>query len=197
MGEADQQGLGTRNTGRVLPLSVFEIELGGAIDASRLAQIDAIFFAASNTKQFADEPERDTFRERWLGRYLDRYRQHVFLALSPDEHIIGYLAGCLDDPARQPLFADIGYFAALADITQLYPAHLHINLDAACRGRGIGARLIEAFCARAAASRCPGVHVVTGEGARNVRFYERCGFRSLRLIDWNASRLVILGRNLA
>ena len=196
MGEADRHGADARSAVRLLPLSSLERKLGRRIDATELAQIDAIFYAASNTRQFADQRERDAFRERWLGRYLDRYGDHFFLALGADERIIGYLAGCLDDPARQPLFADIGYFPALAHLTDAYPAHLHINLDTGWRGCGIGARLIEAFCAHAASAGSPGVHVVTGERARNVHFYARCGFHPLRAIDWNASRLVMLARRL-
>jgi GNAT superfamily N-acetyltransferase len=194
---AEQHGTSAASTVRILSLRSLEQELGGLIDAARLAQIDAIFFAASNTQQFADQEERKAFRERWLGRYLDRYRDHVFLALDPEARPIGYLVGCLDDPAHQPLFSDIGYFAILSDLTGRYPAHLHINLDADWCGRGIGAQLIETFCAHAVAVGSPGVHVVTSEGARNVRFYERCGFRPLRSFDWNASRLVMLGRDLA
>jgi GNAT superfamily N-acetyltransferase len=173
-----------------------EQERGGQIDAAQLAQIDAIFFAASNTQQFANDEERSAFRERWLGRYLDCYREHVFVALDPDEGIIGYLVGCLDDPARTPLFSDIGHSTILSDLTERYPAHLHINLDAQWRNRGIGAQLIEAFCMHATAAGSPGMHVVTGDGARNVRFYERCGFRPLRSIAWNDAEIVLLGRNL-
>ena len=197
MNEADRHEADTGSAARILPLGGLERELGRRIDATELARLDAIFFAASNTQKFADPRLRNAFRERWLGRYLDRCCDHFFLALGPQERIIGYLAGCLDDPARHPLFADIGYFAALSDLTRLYPAHLHINIDSAWRGRGIGARLIEAFCAHAAAAGRAGVHVMTGEQARNVRFYLRCGFRPLRSTDWNALRLVILGRNLA
>ena len=197
MREAERHETTAGNTVRILSLQSLERERGGPINAAELAQIDTIFFAASNTQQFADEGERGAFHERWLGRYLDRYRQHFFLALGPEGRVIGYLAGCLDNPAHQLLFADIGYFAALAALTQLYPAHLHINLDADWRNRGIGARLIEAFCAHAAAAGSPGVHVVTGAASRNVGFYQRTGFHQLRSFDWNNSRLVMLGRNLA
>lgn len=182
---------------RIVPLVAHERDTGRRIDAARKIAIDTVFFSSSNTQQFAHEQERDAFRERWLGRYLDHYRQHFFLALGPDERVVGYLAGCLDDPAHQPLFADIGYFPALADLTQLHPAHLHINLHASWRDRGIGARLIDAFCAHAVAAAAPGVHVVAGEGARNVRFYVRCGFHPLRSFDWNTSRLIVLGRSLS
>jgi GNAT superfamily N-acetyltransferase len=197
MTRAEQHGASAASTVRLLSLQSFEHERGSPINAAELTQIDAIFFAASNTQQFADERERSAFHERWLGRYLDRYREHFFLALGPEGRVIGYLAGCLHDPAHQPLFSDIGYFATLSGLTKHYPAHLHINLDADWRSRGVGARLIEAFCAHAAAAGSPGVHVVTGAPSRNVGFYQRTGFHQLRSFDWNSSRLVLLARRLA
>ena len=41
-----------------------------------MAQIDAIFFQASG-RSFEPGAERDAFRERWLGCYLEHDRQHV------------------------------------------------------------------------------------------------------------------------
>jgi GNAT superfamily N-acetyltransferase len=172
------------------------VDLIGGASFNRIAQIETIFFASSNIQQFANDAERAVFRERWLGRYLDRWPEHVFVASTPDR-IIGYLAGCLDDPATHPVFADIGYMPAFADLSQSYPAHLHINLDPAWRSGGVGTRLIDAFCAHAQ-RRAPGVHVVTGRGARNVRFYERNGFRLLRTTrsPWSDAEIAFLGRKL-
>lgn len=197
MAEAEPHSSDAGTRVRILPLRGWQRELGGPIDASHLARLEAIFFAASNVRHFADEPARHAFRERWLGRYLAHYSADFFLAIDDAAGIVGYLAGCLDDPARLPLFTDIGYFAENSDITRRYPAHLHVNLDADWRNRGIGARLIDAFCAHAAAAKAPGVHVVTGSATRNVRFYARCGFAPLRTVVWNGSRIVILGRALA
>ena len=77
-----------------------------------------------------------------------------------------------------------------------YPAHLHINLGPAFRSRGIGARLIEAFAAVARARGAPGMHVVTGEGMRNVRFYQRCGFVEAGRTTWNGRPIIFLARSL-
>ena len=115
-------------------------------------------------------------------------------AASP---VVGYLVGCLEDPARTPRFADIGYFRELAPLTARFPAHLHINLTAACRSHGIGARLIAAFCAHAATRGARGVHVVTGRHQRNVRFYVRMGFLWRGSVGAGTPReLVLLGREL-
>ena len=61
-----------------------------------------------------------------------------------------------------------------------YPAHLHVGLDAAFRGRHLGRRLVEAFLAQLSAAGVPGVHaVVLAENAPAGRFFERLGFRPL------------------
>jgi GNAT superfamily N-acetyltransferase len=169
---------------------------GAPLASPARAQVEAIFFEASG-RSFEAGPERDAFRERWLSRYLDSGRDEVFLALAGDGTVAGYLVGDVRDPARQARFDDIGYFrGAFADLCRQYPAHLHINLAPAFRGRGIGARLIEAFAAAASAAGAPGLHVVTGEGMRNVRFYQRCGFAERGRTTWNGRSLVFLARSL-
>ena len=97
----------------------------------------------------------------------------------------------------QERFADVGYFrTAFANLSPLYPAHLHINLAAHFRGQGTGARLIEAFAEIARQAGAPGMHVVTGRGMRNVRFYERCGFVERDSASWKGGEVVFLGRAL-
>ncbi len=181
-------------TARVRVVRLIDL-CGGSVSLDRIAQIETIFFASSNVQQFADEAERAAFRERWLGRYLDRWPEHIFVARTGDDRVIGYLAGCHEDPAVHPAFADIAYMPAFADLSRSYPSHLHINLDPAWRSGGIGTRLIDAFCAHAQ-RRAPGVHVVTGRTSRNVRFYERNGFRLLRTTrsPWSNAEIAFLGR---
>lgn len=122
----------------------------------------------------------------------------VLLAMTEEGVVAGYLVGALQDPALQERFADISYFRThFADLCRLFPAHLHINLGSAFRNRGIGAALIEAFAEAAAQAGSPGMHVVTGRGMRNVRFYQRCGFRELGSAERNGGASVFLGRALA
>ncbi len=100
-------------------------------------------------------------------------------------------------PPSQDRFADIGYFRTdFAELCRQFPAHLHINLAPAFRSHGIGARLIEAFAAYAADQGAVGMHVVTGAGMRNVRFYERCGFQQRGAAERNGGQAVFLGRAL-
>jgi GNAT superfamily N-acetyltransferase len=170
------------------------LRMTGPLTASVRCQVEAIFFEASS-RTFEQGPEREAFLERWLGRYLGG--DEVFLALAGKDAVAGYLVGALQNPAGQARFDDIGYFkAAFADLCRQYPAHLHINLAPAFRSRGIGARLMEAFAARARAAGAPGMHVVTGSGLRNVRFYQRCGFAERGATTWNGRPIVFLARGL-
>ena len=122
----------------------------------------------------------------------------VLLAIAGEGTVAGYLVGALENPALQERFADISYFRThFADLCRRFPAHLHINLSEPCRNRGIGAALVEAFAEVAARAGAPGMHIVTGRGMRNVRFYERCGFRELGSAERNGGASVFLARELA
>jgi GNAT superfamily N-acetyltransferase len=174
-----------------------------AIPGSRLppelaAQVNAIFFEASGRTGFASAEERAAFRERWLGRYLAGGTDVVLVAQDRGGTVAGYLVGAVEDPAEQERFADISYFRGeFRELCRQYPAHLHINLAPAFRGRGIGARLIAAFAARAAEAGAGGFHVVTAKAARNVSFYERCGLAEVGATRWNGREVVLLARRLA
>jgi GNAT superfamily N-acetyltransferase len=159
-------------------------------------EIDTIFFEASATQSFAGDAEQTAFRERWLGRYLTHYPAQAYVALTEDGTVAGYLVGSLDDPARTPLFSDIGYFASFAALTADYPAQLHVNLAPRWRGQGIGARLVDAFAHDARSARVKGVHVVTGRGMRNVGFYLANGFHEASALTSNGRDIVFLARSL-
>jgi ribosomal protein S18 acetylase RimI-like enzyme len=161
-----------------------------------LAELDSIFFGASATQVFDTPAARAAFRERWLGSYLKLDKNEVILALTTEDRLAGYLVGSLRDPACDPRHASLTYFRELAPHTCNFPAHLHINVATQHRSMGIGARLIEAFCHHAAARGAPGVHVVTGQGMRNIGFYLRNGFAELAEAPWNGRTVVMLGRRL-
>lgn len=164
-------------------------------DEAADASMNAIFFAASGTQSFTSVSDRQAFRQRWLGRFLEGDEgAHAFVAVA-DATVIGYLVGALDDPARSGRFADVDYFRDFAHLTPTYPAHLHINMAPAARSRGIGARLIDAFADHARAAGAPGMHVVTGAASRNVQFYRACGFVEVGRLE-TSKPIVFLGREL-
>ncbi len=161
------------------------------------ADIEAIFFEAAGPRVFESETARAAFRERWLLRYLETFPQEAFVAQTRSGRVVGYLVGCLEDPARQPMFADISYFAGFAHLTAKFPGHLHINLAADHRGAGIGSRLIEAFTVHAAEKAAPGIHAVTADGARNNAFYRRCGFERAGAMPWNGNPIAFFAKRLS
>ncbi len=165
-------------------------------DARLSAGLDAVFFAASNTKSFAGEAARSAFRQRWLGRYLQADPRWAYVALNESGTVVGYLVGSIDDPARTPRFADLAYFSHFAHLTPRYPAQLHVNVAEDYRGAGLGGRLIEAFVEDLRAAGIGGVHAVTSKGARNAGFYERQGFRELASSGSGVGEVVFLARDI-
>ena len=160
-----------------------------------IAQVEAIFWQTA-ARPIPPGAERDAFKERWLGRYLEG-DDVVLIALAGDDRVVGYLVGAVENPTEQARFADIGYFRTdFAGLSRHFPAHLHINLDAGFRSQGIGARLIEAFAACAKGAGAAGMHAVTSKGQRNVAFYARCGFTERAAAVWNGREIVFLGREL-
>jgi len=151
---------------------------------------------------------RAQFRAFWLDRYVSAMPQAAFLAVSTSADAtspayVGYVVGAHDDgqiptmvpDPRRRLIADPAEFAGFS---ATYPAHLHINVIPNVQGSGVGRRLIEAFCERAAACGAVGVRVVTGAAARNIGFYKALGFKPLAdADDAIRRRLALLGRALS
>jgi GNAT superfamily N-acetyltransferase len=159
-----------------------------------LSAIDEVFFEAALKKAFADQAERDAFRERWLGRYLEHDPRWAYLALDGDR-VAGYLVGSAEDPAKAERFGDIAV-PEFARFTGDYPAHLHVNLGPDYRNQGLGGRLIAAFAADLARAGVPGVHVITGLSARNVAFYQRHALVELARAKLGLHEIILLGRQL-
>lgn len=154
---------------------------------------DRIFFAASSVQSFRDAAHREAFRWLWLGRYLAQEPTEAFAAIV-DDKVCGYLVGSLIDPAPRAAFRELTYFQDFAAATAQYPAHLHINVDEKFRSLGIGGRLIERFGAHASAQRVGGMHIVTGDGMRNVGFYTRLGFHEVARAPRNGGVVVMLAK---
>jgi GNAT superfamily N-acetyltransferase len=147
--------------------------LSGAERDEALTALERIFFASSLRKSFADDDARAAFFAVWTGWHIKEAPQDVLLWRDPDSgDWEGYLTGCRDSAGATELFDRIPLYDRFSDLFDAFPAHLHVNVDEACRGQGVGAALVEAF-----ARDCKtGVHVVTGSQARNRAFYRRCGF---------------------
>jgi GNAT superfamily N-acetyltransferase len=76
-----------------------------------------------------------------------------------------------------------------------HPAHLHMNVEAEYRRRGIGAALVERYARDLAAAGVPGIHLFCGAAPR--AFYARHGFADLAALEISPGRWVYtLGRRL-
>jgi GNAT superfamily N-acetyltransferase len=174
------------------PISVMRYK---DITGCRLAivnrEIERIFYLSSSVQTFRDADHRRAFHWLWLGRYLAQEPDEAFVAMR-GETVCGYLVGSLSDPALRAAFRELTYFVDFAPQTARFPAHLHINVDNGQRSQGIGALLISAFQEHARSMGCPGMHIVTGAGMRNVGFYEKLGFREVARAPRNGSEVVML-----
>lgn len=80
-----------------------------------------------------------------------------------------WLVRQIHEPPRMP-----------ASITAPYPAHLHVDLVARARGRGLGRALMERLLAELRERAVPGVHLGADPSNRNaIDFYAHLGFRIL------------------
>ena len=151
--------------------------------------IDEIFFEASSVQEFANDEERSIFHWRWLGRYLSDEPQHAFVALRSDRRACGYVVGSLTDPAPRAEFSHLGYFVDFARLTR----NLSSPSAHQCCPRLPQSADWRSACrcfrpSRSGNADAPGLHVVTGEGMRNVGFYERLGFACNRdVTPWRSA----------
>ena len=163
---------------------------------SYLGDIDDIFFTSSARRDFCSQEERHAFREMSLGRYIEKHRSSFFVALDDAGHAAGYLAGCLENPLALNHFNDVAYFHSINDLCRDYPAHLHVNVAARHRNRGLGTALVGQFAQWAKLNSVEGIHLVTSSTARSIPFYRRSGFVELITFPWNSETSVCMGRKL-
>lgn len=161
-------------------------------DGQAVRALRNIFFDTSG-KMFDDDSQRQAFAELWLEQFLRHDPELAHVAMSYDQ-VVGYIVASHVDPAQSPRFSELGYFRDFAEFTVQFPAQLHVNLNEAWRGMGIGGKLVRRVCADASAAGLNGVHVVTAAQARNRAFYERQGFSELALTGWKGNQVVFLAR---
>ncbi len=156
--------------------------------------IEEIFFLSSSVQSFDSDDARQRFLDAWTGYYRESEPDGIYLCLTPDERVAGYLMGCRDSRAAKRLYTDIATYAVFEAQFDAYPAHFHVNCHPDHRNHGIGGRLVAGFLDDCRGEGLSGVHAVTAEGARNVGFYRRCGFETVARRRWRDRDLVCLGR---
>lgn len=148
----------------------------------------------------------ESFADLLTTYYTDREPESLLVG-ELDSGVVGYLMGCVDSrrvrgaaavAARgiirrggmvRPGVAGFlwrSIFDAMRDGSvpdeyledSIWPAHLHINLLPAARGRGAGGALMSAWLERLRSGGCPGVHLGTFfENHNAIAFFESRGFR--------------------
>jgi ribosomal protein S18 acetylase RimI-like enzyme len=183
---------------------VLEIRPYGSADREAVREI---VFSTGFLGEPADWYWRDakSFADVWSGYYTDREPESAFVAVDGGA-VLGYLLGCVDTrraPSpraailrqlwRRKLLVRPGtagfFWRSIGDALRdphvpsgalddpRFPAHLHIDLLPAARGRGAGRGLVEAWLDRLRALGSPGCHLGTlAENTSAIRFFERMGF---------------------
>lgn len=66
------------------------------------------------------------------------------------------------------------------ELARVFPAHLHVDLQARARGTGLGRKLIERLIADLRSRRVSGVHLgVAADNSNAIGFYSHLGFREV------------------
>ncbi len=148
------------------------------------AAAEEIFWETANQTAFPDATARALYLHKYFQYYRETEPRWFLLALdrgsAPHDGslpaVSGYLCAVPDTRSHQELYAIAEHIPLFRDLYGQYPAHLHINLTASARGRGVGSALIAELENRLVREGVPGLHLVTSSTARNRSFYLRNGF---------------------
>ncbi|HLW57840.1 MAG TPA: GNAT family N-acetyltransferase [Bacteriovoracaceae bacterium] len=156
-----------------------------------LSSIEEIFFITASVQTFVDETERERFKYKYLGFYLEKYPELVLVARD-QEKILGY---CLGSPeTNESFYPWQPHLEIFADLFSSYPAHLHINLHPASQGLGIGQKLIGHW-ENLVREGAKGMHIMTAPGARNVSFYRRLGLETEIVRKFKGHEILFMGKS--
>ncbi len=164
-------------------------------------EAESIFWETASTQSFDSEDSRSAFLWRYFGYYAVRAPELFLIAVDGGKRVLGYVCAVSDTRFHRELYAIASHVPVFDDLYDAYPAHLHINLGEASRGRGLGGVLIRNLESRLRRLGVTGLHLVTSAGARNVRFYRKNGFERAveRRLPGGSDRdppLLFLGKSL-
>ena len=117
------------------------------------------------------------------GRYIKRILPGLLKSLVSGQYHFGPQ---IWDYLRRLVGVGFRFEAPQVDF-KVFPAHLHINVDADYRGHGLGRQLMNAYLDQLRSLHIPGVHLMTtslNEAA--CRLYESVGFH---LVDSRPTRM--------
>lgn len=160
-------------------------------DEQQFTQLKDIFFSSSSVQTFSSTEARESFFQRWLGQYLQKFPEWTFLAILDDE-VIGYLVAApnCDKMYRELNIPGMDIFEAYYD---RFSVGLHINVSFKARGQKVGEKLIDALKQKCLNLGKGGIHAITSAGARNVSFYSKLGFDFQVIQNFKGSDLLFMG----
>lgn len=129
--------------------------------------------------------------------YTEQEPENCFVCTDENDTAVGYVI-CSEDVKKWRRIFMKEYFprirhkhlgnrtTAIAEIAahslfaRKYPAHLHIDILKEYRGGGTGTKLIETLADHLAKKGICGIQLCVGnENKKAIRFYKRCGFKTL------------------
>ncbi|PIP95615.1 MAG: hypothetical protein COW00_00555 [Bdellovibrio sp. CG12_big_fil_rev_8_21_14_0_65_39_13] len=164
------------------------------LDDEELSDLKNIFFMSSSVQSFKDEESREHFYQRWLGQYLDRFPDWIWLALLNNK-IVGYIVASPDSLSILNDFKIPG-MELFEEHYSRFPVGLHINVDSQARGMGVGEKLISKLSEECQIRKLPGLHAITSAGDRNNHFYRKNNFLFEYEAPFKGHRLLFMGKSL-
>ncbi len=161
-------------------------------DAGIAVLVDGFFDNPVLAWIFEDESTRAEAIDAWFRFWLDHYGEHAVLVVEADDGAALWAspeAPGVDGESAAPLLALVQKYngdrtglvlGGIAAVPAPPGEHYYLNAIAARRGnraRGIGARLLEPFLARADQEEVP--IYLESSNPRNLSFYRRYGFVDL------------------
>ncbi len=190
---SDREASGDHRGVAILPVS--SLLEAGVRELDLYAGAEAVFWETASRTAFASASALCAYRRMYFDYYWHAAPELFLLATragdatgrsemsetepaAESQVVMGYVCSLADTRAHPELYRLAPHLSLFDDLYDEFPAHLHINVTAAGRGLGLGARLIEVLENRLQQGelQAPGLHLITGEGARNVTFYRRTGF---------------------
>ena len=157
------------------PYLVFEPDL--AIVATKADQVVGYCVGTSNTTKF-----EATLEQNWWPSLREKYAK-------PDANNRSDWTG--DERLSQMIHMPE---PTPTEITNHFPAHIHMNLCASVQGQGIGSRILAAWLERAVQSGVAAVHLGADPGnSPAIGFWKSQGFDELNIPDQHA---VWMGRRM-
>lgn len=156
-------------------------------------EIRDIFFESSTRKDFKDEADREAFFRKYVGIYLERFPEFVWVAR--EDKILGYMiaAPLTKDPDLYQVQPHLGTFESHFES---YPAHLHVNFHAEARGKGLGSKLFSELEKQLQRMGIRGIHIMTGPDSRNKTYYHRLGFDFEITLSFQGTAILLMGKSL-